>query len=204
MSLVTSLGARYCDEYMRNGIVAHDNKAHYIERISSENILIRPVGGGETVALPPEWLTGFAKLAYPELGYRKVGDYAVYVHRRQSAYRGLRNNLLHHDMTPASYMLHLARNQGSSRRASDNMAFTTAALVEQVMCPVYDGREVLDRVLSGTVAAFVPNSELCIEPLYNSDKFGIYHSTKLAGTISSGRVIDTVSNSIRKAVENFL
>lgn len=204
MSLVESLGARYCDEYMRGSIVAHNNVAYFIESITPSLVTMRPVAGGEEVRLPSEWLTGFAKLAYPELGYRKVGDYAVYVHRRQSAYRGLRVNLLHHDMTPAAYVLHLARNRGSSRRAADNPAFTTTDLISQVMCPTFDGREVLGQVLSGAVAAFVPNNELCIEPLHNSSNFGIYHSTKLAGTITARRAIDAVSPSIRKAVENYL
>ena len=204
MSLVESLGYSYCDDYMRNGIVAHNNKVYFIDSITQSGVFLRPVEGGEGELLPPSWLTGFSKLAYPELGYRKVGDYALYVYRRQSAYRGLRTSLLSADMTPASYILHLARSGGGSRRASSAMPYNSSDFITQVMLPKYDGPEVLAQVLSGSAAVFVPNCELCIEPLYNSDKFGIYHSTKLAGTISSCRVIETVSHSIRKAVETFL
>lgn len=204
MSLVESLGQRYCQEYIRNSLVVHEGAPYIIGSIDRENVHLQTLDNGSTVTLPASWLTGFSRLEYPELGYRKIGLYTTYVHRRQSAYRGLRASLLNHDMTPASYLLHLANNGGSTRRASEYSAYSTTDLVRQVMCPTYDTPEVLRQVLSGVAPSFVPSNELCIEPLHNSGDFGIYYGTKLAGTINRRQHIAAVSDSITKAVEKYL
>lgn len=204
MSLVTSLGINYCNDWVRNCMVVYEGDAYYIESFHSRDnpiVVLRNIVTREVVEVGHEWMTGFSVLAYPELGYRKSQGTARHYGRRQTAYRGLRQQVLVAERTPATVLYEQANGRyGSATESVDSASMW----LRQVMIPEYDGPEVLDEVLSGNQLCYVPNNHICIEPLPNSPNHGVYYKEKLVGTIDRERTLDIAAPNIRKAVEEVL
>lgn len=208
MSLVESLGVGYCNEWLRNSLMVYEGEVYFIESFRGTHnditdrqvpttVSLRPLSGREYRTVSHEVFTGFSVLAYPELGYRKVAGSAYHFGRRQTAYRGLRPQVLIIDKSPASILADVAREHylgGEDQIMTDEM-------YRQVMLPQYDTPDVLDRVLQGRELCYVPNNLICIEPLHRTPLFGVYYKEKLVGTISRDRELDISSPNISKAVE---
>ena len=206
MSLIDTLGESYCSDWFRQSLVEYEGKPFFLHTVRRSGIRLHSLISDEHhTTVPHEWLSGFSKLAYPDLGYRKFGNQAWYVTRRQGAQRGLQPRSLILEPTNATHTLMLA----ARSRDDDNPSIvsdpsSSPYVLAQVIVPTYDRREVLDDVLSGRAAVYVPSHALCIEPLHNSRDFGIYFHTKLAGTITSSREVDVVSPSVHKYLEKYL
>lgn len=208
MSLVESLGVGYCNEWLRNSLMVYEGQVYFIERFDGEreigedvrtptHVTLRTVDSREYLRVSHEVFTGFAVLAYPELGYRKVAGIAYHFGRRQTAYRGLRPQVLIIDKSPASVLAEAAR----EHYLSQELLLPPGEMYKQIMLPEYDTPEVLDSVLQGQELCYVPNNLICIEPLHRTPLFGVYYKEKLVGTISRDRVLDISSPNIFKAVE---
>lgn len=208
MSLVESLGIGYCNEWLRNSLMVYEGQVYFIDSFHGErgedadvqvptHVSLRAVGNRGLIRVSHEVFTGFSVLAYPELGYRKVAGIAYHFGRRQTAYRGLRPQVLIIDKSPASVLAEAAR----EHYLSQELLLPPGEMYKQVMLPEYDTPEVLDRVLQGQELCYVPNNLICIEPMHRTPLLGVYYKEKLVGTISRDRVLDISSPNIYKAVE---
>lgn len=115
MSLIDTLGEGYCSDWLRQSLVEHEGKPFCLGNIRRSGIRLHSLINDEhSITMPHEWLSGFAKLAYPELGYRKLGNQAWYVSRRQGAQRGLQPRSLIFEPTNATHTLMLAARRHDS------------------------------------------------------------------------------------------
>lgn len=196
MSLVDSLSISYCDNYIRGSLVSYDGKPYTIGRFTGNHIHLNPLLERErNVVVDNDWLSGWGKLAYPELGYRKVGEYAVHTGRRQTTNRGLRMSHVYSEPSFSSSIVLRQRNVDSL----DNNK-----LAAQVICPTYDGPEVLEQLLAGRALCYVPSEAVCIEPSITENHFIVYYHTKPAGTLSRERELSIYSQPIQEIVRAFL
>lgn len=182
MSMIERLGIRYCQDYLSGALMIYNGRPALIGDIGDRIVRISYVdtnGGREDI--PHAFFTGWKVLAYPELGYRRVGNVTYHVQRSQSAYRGLRPNTLNFENTPVSYLL--VRDEQTAHRC----ALSNNPRLAAVMLPQYDGNAELDALLRGELVSVVPNQNICIEPSLNDNSYAILYRTKMVGSMTADK-----------------
>jgi len=195
MSMIERLGLQYCREYLVGALLVYNNRPAIIYEVASRNVGVQYIDNEETVHVPHSYFVGWKVLAYPELGYRRVGNMTYHVHRQQTAYRGLRQNVLTFENTPMSYLL--ARDEQTVRRVS----VTNNQKLAAVMTPNYDGAAELDALVRGELVAVVPNQNICIEPSLVDSNFIVLYRTKLVGSMDAQKNFHIDNPAVRAEVQ---
>lgn len=195
MSMIERLGASYCREYLIGALMVYQDRTAIIMDIGRSTVSVTFIDASGGVAhIPWDYFTGWKVLAYPELGYRRVGNMTYHVHRAQTAYRGLRQNVLTFENTPMSYLL--SRDEQTVRRVQADMNTRLTA----VMTPAYDRRADLDRLVRGELVSVVPNQNICIEPSLNSNDYVVLYRTKHVGTMDENKNFHINNTAVRAEV----
>lgn len=185
MSLIQSMGLRYFQEWFHGALFIREGKVLQVSEANSEAVFCRVLnpttGGTSSESVPHEFFTGFKVFEYPPLGYRRVGNITHHVHRTQSAYRGLRANLLTFEYSPLTYLLQNNERTHTSQSTSAGLNKKLAA----VMLPQYDTRASLDLLVAGRQASVVPNEDVCIEPSISGEDYVVLYRCKIVGTMDA-------------------
>lgn len=184
MNLIQSLGSRYCADMIVGALILYNNRPAIISSMGDTRSAINYLDGREESAhIPSDYFTGWKVLAYPPLGYRRVGNNVYHVHRNQTAYRGIRNGVLTFRNSPMTQMLiHHAE-----RRGVEYESPTQSEKLACVMVPNYDNEASLDLLVEGRIAACVPNEDFCIEPSITENNYNILYREKQVGTMDSSK-----------------
>lgn len=195
MSMIERLGLSYCREYLSNALIVYDGRPAIIGEFRNSDVTVQYIDGtGERAVVPHAYFTGWRVFAYPELGYRRVGNMTYHVHRAQTAYRGLRANVLTFENTPMSYLLQ--RDEQTARRVPNYGNEKLAA----VMAPAYDGAAQLDALVRGEMASVVPNQNICIEPSLSDSNYVVLYRTKIVGSMDSNKNFHIDNPAVRAEV----
>ncbi|MEG3035773.1 MAG: hypothetical protein RR877_09855 [Aurantimicrobium sp.] len=202
MSLIESMGTRYFSEWFTSALFLYEDRPCMVNELRSDGVACTRIDAqrgarDQYVVVPSAFFTGFKVFEYPPLGYRRVGNVVYHIHRTQSAYRGLRANLLTFEMSPLSYML-----QASERTASALAGITTNQRLCQVMKPEYDTRASLDALVAGTQVAVVPNEDVCIEPSINGEDYVVLYRGKVVGSMNQRKQFTIPNAVVATAVNN--
>lgn len=196
MSMIERLGLSYCREYLSNALIVYNNRPAVLGEFGNTTVVASYIDGtGDRVTIPHSYFTGWRVFAYPELGYRRVGNMTYHVHRAQTAYRGLRANVLTFENTPMSYLL--LRDEQTARRVPNYGNEKLAA----VMLPVYDGAAELDALVRGEMASVVPNQNICIEPSLSDSNYVVLYRTKIVGSMDSNKNFHIDNPAVRAEVQ---
>lgn len=177
MTMIASMGLRYCSEYLTNALMVYEGRPAQLMEVMDDYCGIRFLDGRSpsSARAPHSYFTGWRVFAYPELGYRRVGNVVYHVHRQQTAYRGLRANILSFENSPLSALL------THSERFEGRVLPNTSQRLSAVLTPTYDTSTQLDELIAGTLSGVVPNQHICIEPSLTDDTYIILYRTKIIG-----------------------
>lgn len=188
MTMIQSLGVNYCREWIAGSLINAQGRPALIRDFGANGASIAYLDSqGGIGSLPASFFTGFAVLAYPELGYRRVGNFAFHVHRQQGARRGLNPSSLTFEDTPMSAALNYDLREGGSRRRINTSIPTNEQRLAQVMCPTYDTRASLDLLVAGRLGAVVPSEDVCIEPDMDSSNYVVMYRNKVVGHMTPAK-----------------
>lgn len=197
MSLIESMGAQYFREWFNGALFLYEGRPCIINDLSDGVVSCLRLDESARLSIPHTFFTGFKVFEYPPLGYRRVGNIVYHVHRTQSAYRGLRGNLLTFELSPLSYML-----QASDRTARAVSGVTSNQRLCQVMLPTYDTRASLDALVAGRQVAVVPSEDVCIEPSVNGEDYIVLYRGKAVGSMNARKVFSIPNSAVATAVNN--
>lgn len=202
MSLIESMGAQYFREWFNGALFLYEGRPCMVSDLQGGQVscirIDSPRGSADHyLNIPHQFFTGFKVFEYPPLGYRRVDNIVYHVHRTQSAYRGLRANLLTFELSPLSYML-----QASERTAVRIAGITNNQRLCQVMAPTFDTRASLDALVAGRQVAVVPSEDVCIEPSITGEDYVVLYRGKAVGSMSSSKVFNIPNAVVATAVNN--
>lgn len=183
MSIVDSLGRGYCNEWLYGAIFLYEGKPHrIIEFRQNEVVCVETTeeGDGPWTLIPNSWFTGFGKLAYPPLGYRRVNGIVLHLTRRQSAHRGLRISSVVKDYSPLSWAIASYHDQCTGEPLLTSRAILDHKVERAIMLPEYDSLDKLPDLLAGDIPNLVLNENILIE-VDHKDAFSIYYKTMKVG-----------------------
>lgn len=191
MSIVDSLGRGYCNEWLAGALFLYEGKPHRILEFRQNETLcveITESGDGDIMRVPNSWFTGFGKLAYPPLGYRRVNGVVLHLTRRQSAHRGLRISSVARDHSPLSWAIASYHDRYTGEPLMMTRAVRDFHVERAIMVPEYDTVEKLPALLAGEIPNLVLNENILIEVNHN-DAFSIYYKTMKVGDMDrSGKI----------------
>lgn len=199
MSLISSMGVSYFREWFHGALFIYNNRPCQVEDTDGVTVSCRYLDTttDRAVSIPAQFFTGFKVFEYPPLGYRRVGNVVYHVHRSQSAYRGLRANLLTFELSPIGYLL-----QSNERTAVGNSTNALNLRLTQVMTPTFDTRASLDDLIAGRRAGVVPSEDVCIEPSVNGEDYVVLYREKQVGTMDSNKNFHIDNPAVAAAVNN--
>ena len=183
MSIVNSLGRGYCNEWLSGALFLYDGKPHRILEFRQNEVVcveITEEGNGPGTLIPNSWFTGFGKLAYPPLGYRRVNGIVLHLTRRQSAHRGLRINSVAKDYSPLSWAIVSYHDQYTGAPLVPSRTILDHKVERAIMLPEYDSPDKLPDLLAGDIPNLVLNENILIE-MDHKDAFSIYYKTMMVG-----------------------
>lgn len=197
MNLIQSLGSRYCNDMISNAIILYEGRPAIIAGMGDSHCNVTYLDGSrESARVPSDYFSGWKVLAYPPLGYRRIGNAIFHVHRAQTAYRGIRAGILTFRESP---MTALMQRHAERTETSYPMGDTYQRLAS-VVKPDFDNRASLDLLVSGRLFGVVPNEDFCIEPSTTENNYTVLYREKQVGTMDTSKRF-TISN---PAVEAFL
>lgn len=201
MSLIESMGQSYFREWFNGALFVYNGSVLSVSdtdgsTVRCVNLEVGRDAAGYVVRVPYEFFTGFKVFEYPPLGYRRVGNVVYHVHRSQSAYRGLRGNLLTFELSPLSYLL-----QGNERTAPRVSNVTANQRLVEVMKPTYDTRASLDELIAGRQTAVVPSEDVCIEPSLVNDNYDVLYRGKVVGSMNTSKEFSINNAVVAAAVQ---
>lgn len=202
MSLIESMGTRYFSEWFTSALFLYEGRPCMVNELRGDGVACTRLdavrhSGDMYVVVPTSFFTGFKVFEYPPLGYRRVGNVVYHIHRTQSAYRGLRSNLLTFELSPLSYML-----QASERTSATLAGITNNQRLCQVMVPTYDTRSSLDELVAGRQVAVVPSEDVCIEPSINGEDYIVLYRGKVVGSMNTAKQFTIPNAVVATAVNN--
>lgn len=191
MSIIDSLGRNYCNEWLNGALIVYEGNVYRIvEFLANEAVCTRVTqhGYGQNIRIPNTWFTGFGKLAYPPLGYRRVGNMVMHLTRRQSAQRGLRIASIGKDYSPLTWAIISYNDPYTGEQLAVRGQMRDYAIEHSIMLPAYDNMNQLPELLTGDRPNLVLNENVLIE-VNHHDTFNIYYKTMKVGEIDrSGRI----------------
>lgn len=196
MSIVDSLGRSYCNEWLSSALFMYEGKPHRIlEFRQNETVCVEVTdeGHGAGVRIPNAWFTGFGKLAYPPLGYRRVKGHVMHLTRRQSAHRGLRINSVVKDYSPLTWAIMSYNDRYTGVPLFDPATIRDYHIERAIMLPEYDSLDKLPDLLAGDIPNLVLNENILIE-VNHHDAFSIYYKTMKVGDMDRNGNITAEEN----------
>lgn len=196
MSIVDSLGRGYCNEWLFGAIFLYEGKPHRIIEFRQNEVAcveITEEGDGPGPLIPNSWFTGFGKLAYPPLGYRRVNGIVLHLTRRQSAHRGLRISSVVKDYSPLSWAIASYHDQHTGEPLLSSRAILDYKIERAIMLPEYDTIDKLPALLAGEIPNLVLNENILIEADHK-DAFSIYYKTMKVGHMDPNGNITSEEN----------
>lgn len=153
---------------------------------------------GHRVRVDKRELKGFAQLAYPQLGYRAVGDKIYYLTRRQNYKRGLRRESVAVSQSLASRALEERFRVGGADRE--------AQLMESVFLPNYGTAEQLDEMIAGDRLGVVLSHDLMVEPsvVEGDDDYVVYMRERPCGRMNADRRFKWYAPEYKIAAQRYL
>lgn len=156
-NLMDSCGVDWFRRRVVGGHFVHEGKVLKISGVyDADKIDTVDISNERRVIIDKNVISGFSVFAYPELGYRRVKNVALWLSKIHSYDRGMRDKHLQSEYTPASMVLHRNLPGGAEANRRDIM---TAALM-----PTFDGPADIKKVLDGDQYCAVLNPHVLIEP----------------------------------------
>lgn len=197
--LISSLGVEHAADALHGVCILYNNEPVVIHRVMSDRVVAKMLDSSdeEFVNIEPSYLTGWKSLKYPRLGYRKLDNGLWgWVHRASRSYtRGINpyntyfRSTAYANTSTGRIKIHAATGKlvGDFSIISQESPGSDEAycLMRAALCPVYDGKDGLAKLLSGETLAFIPSPRFMVEPSTTEGTFGIYMSETLLGKIDT-------------------
>lgn len=176
-SLMESTGEAWFNRRVAGAWFMHEGKLLLLRRGDEGIIKCEDRIERKQVYLPTEVISGFGKLQYPKLGYRrneKTGTVG-FMHKHHTFDRGLRPVHIKAEATPGF----AAIGRRFEFEGNDE-------LMKAVFMPVFDKEDSIKEMLANDRFAVVMNSDVMIEPSVadDGDDFTVYYRKRPAGHIN--------------------
>lgn len=181
----------------------YKNDVIRVDRIQDEEFLRGViVGTGKMMMIPKRDIAGFAALAYPQLGYRRLfgtGGLAVYFERQHNYMRGLRRKSVRYVMTPCSDLLF---QRYPNRFEMDQGQREADRVMISVFKPEYDKVTALDDLIDGKALNVILNHDVMIEPSVapEDDDYVIFFRQRAVGRFNDKKEFKWYGKGYREAV----
>lgn len=187
MNLVEKLEPGYFADMCSGATFAKDGRVLEVSSVASNYAVrcsdVTDPNNITPVSVSSDFFTGWKAFSHPDLGYRKIGSFIVFIEKQQSVSRGLRPRNLRYRWSEVTSAL-------ANSNAVTGLNFPTlydAGLLKQVFFPKFDSLNELGNLLSGKTVGLVLNENILIEPnvANDSDNYNIYYNTRKIGEVSS-------------------
>lgn len=182
-NMIERLGLDWCNQRMVGGNFVYGDKVLRVAAVRADHVLCEDSKTGDRSKLPLDFFTGFKVFKYPALGYRSYGPgLAVWLYKRHSYHRGLREQFVQLETSPVSSLLckHNAQMLGALG------ALDRPGLMELVFFPKYHTLADMERLYEGDLACVVLNENVLIEPNVvndNADGYTVYFKRRPCAAI---------------------
>ena len=204
MNLVDKLEPRYFDSMCNAAVIQYNGKPVRIVGCQGENVVCEsqvPGELGETIRVPKDHVVGWRTFSYPSLGYRRINNAVLFIEKRQSAYRGLRNNTINITYSPVGRSL---RSAGHINTSMSHL--TSNGLWQQLFFPTFDSVSDLSKLISGDVTGVVLSDKLMVEPALRGkeERYNIFLNQRIIGSMDASRNMTFTSPKHRKVFTKVL